>query len=379
MLSNWIGFDKLKEGLHLYLKRFSYKNTITSDLWTCFEEVSNKPVNEVMSYWTKQKGFPLLTIVEEEIENDKEHTNLHIKQEKFYNIDLKDTFEDYFWQIPITIKIDDELINFLLTKKEDFIKIKKNKFLKLNIEHSGFYRIDYSNNILEKIKNGIENKLSPTDRLCVLSDLFAQVTKRNKPIDTYFSVLMKYKNEKDYSVWSEISSTIRYLNNIIENEKYYSNFKNFVNSLYFDLYLELGWNKLENENPLNTLLRSLVISILAMTDNKTVIEDALNVDKSKLENDLKEIVEGIMIKYDENNKNFNDTLKIFQSMETNEIKDRALYSLCQTKNQKNIEYILGLVLTDEIRVQDIFKPFIGFSSNKLSRDLSWKVIIYLNF
>ena len=36
---------------------------MTEDLWDALGSASNKPVNEIMSTWTKQMGFPVLKVV----------------------------------------------------------------------------------------------------------------------------------------------------------------------------------------------------------------------------------------------------------------------------------------------------------------------------
>ena len=51
-----------RKGMNLYLTRHSYKNTMTEDLWTALEETSGKPIRALMSTWTKQKGFPVITV-----------------------------------------------------------------------------------------------------------------------------------------------------------------------------------------------------------------------------------------------------------------------------------------------------------------------------
>jgi aminopeptidase N len=54
MLHDYIGDDAFRAGLHNYLKEYSYKNTVTVDLWSHLAKAANKPVNEVMSSWTLQ-------------------------------------------------------------------------------------------------------------------------------------------------------------------------------------------------------------------------------------------------------------------------------------------------------------------------------------
>jgi len=62
MLYNYIGDDAFRKGMNLYLTRHSYKNAQTEDLWDALEEASNKPVRRLMSTWTLQKGFPVITV-----------------------------------------------------------------------------------------------------------------------------------------------------------------------------------------------------------------------------------------------------------------------------------------------------------------------------
>lgn len=45
-----------------YIKKYAYKNASTGDLWSTLSEVSGEPVEELMDSWTKQKGYPVLTV-----------------------------------------------------------------------------------------------------------------------------------------------------------------------------------------------------------------------------------------------------------------------------------------------------------------------------
>ncbi len=45
-----------------YLKRLSFGNARTEDLWESLGQASGKPVAEVMAGWTRQKGFPLVKV-----------------------------------------------------------------------------------------------------------------------------------------------------------------------------------------------------------------------------------------------------------------------------------------------------------------------------
>lgn len=63
MLHDYIGDDAFRKGLHNYLTEYSYKNTVTENLWSHLAKASNKPVNEVMSSWTLQMVCQRKTLI----------------------------------------------------------------------------------------------------------------------------------------------------------------------------------------------------------------------------------------------------------------------------------------------------------------------------
>lgn len=52
-----------KKGMNAYLSKHKYTNTFTEDLWEALGDASGKPVQRIMSTWTKQMGFPVLTVI----------------------------------------------------------------------------------------------------------------------------------------------------------------------------------------------------------------------------------------------------------------------------------------------------------------------------
>jgi puromycin-sensitive aminopeptidase len=45
-----------------YINRYEYKNAKTEDLWSVLSEVSGEPVKELMDSWTRQKGYPVVSV-----------------------------------------------------------------------------------------------------------------------------------------------------------------------------------------------------------------------------------------------------------------------------------------------------------------------------
>ena len=59
---HYIGNNNFKKSISLYLKKYKYKNTITSMLWECFDEVTKLKISILMNEWINFSGHPLLSI-----------------------------------------------------------------------------------------------------------------------------------------------------------------------------------------------------------------------------------------------------------------------------------------------------------------------------
>ena len=62
MLMHYIGIDNFRKSIATYLKKYMYKNTETSMLWECFDEITKLKISELMNEWVNFSGHPLLTI-----------------------------------------------------------------------------------------------------------------------------------------------------------------------------------------------------------------------------------------------------------------------------------------------------------------------------
>ena len=56
MLHEVLGHVAFARGLQLYMQHHAYGNTETRNLWASLEQVSDQPVQKIMSSWTEVKG-----------------------------------------------------------------------------------------------------------------------------------------------------------------------------------------------------------------------------------------------------------------------------------------------------------------------------------
>lgn len=62
MLAAFLGPEKMRDGLKVYLNRFLYGNTQADDLWKALSDVSGHDIKKMMDSWIMNPGYPLLSV-----------------------------------------------------------------------------------------------------------------------------------------------------------------------------------------------------------------------------------------------------------------------------------------------------------------------------
>ncbi|CAF4362628.1 unnamed protein product [Rotaria sp. Silwood2] len=136
-LHAYIGDEAFRNGLANYLAEYAYKNTITENLWSHLSQASKRPhLSDILSTWTKQMGYPLLNIKQEQKGNNR---LLPIEQTRFLADGTIDNNSK--WKIPISIctkSNPNESVHQLYMngeKEQEFLleKVSETDWIKLNL------------------------------------------------------------------------------------------------------------------------------------------------------------------------------------------------------------------------------------------------------
>jgi len=367
MLSDYIGEENFRNGLRYYLKKHSYNNTKTADLWDSFEKTSGKPVEKMMSTWTKQKGYPLITLFSHK-------SDLWLTQEKFFSnrIYRKEQNSKSLWQIPISYN---EKKIFFNKKK---IKLDYKIHSKINNEEKSFIRVHYNDEILNNIKKEIiENHISVIDRLGVIRDIFALTEGGYIKISEALEFCLCFKNETEYIVWSEIARGVNDIDKLITNKELEEKYQKYVLSLFSPLAKNIGFNKSQKENSNETFLRSLAISQAGFYDDKKIIKEAKiifnNRNLKPIDSDIRSAVYSIVAK-NGTYKDWQILKKMYLESEIQEEKNRCIRALTQFKDREIILKTLNFIISKDVRNQDASQFLAMIWKNKWAKDLTWKFI-----
>ncbi|XP_078080307.1 puromycin-sensitive aminopeptidase isoform X1 [Mustelus asterias] len=385
MLHNYIGDEDFRKGMNLYLTKFQNKNAATEDLWNCLEQASGKPINAVMSSWTKQMGFPLI-YVQERQEGD--NRVLKVFQKKFCAGGPYAGSDYLHWMVPISICTSEDVscdnMKVLLDQPEMTITVKNVKpdqWIKLNPGTVGFCRIQYSPTMLESLLPSIRNlALPPVDRLGLQNDLFSLARAGIIGTVEVLKVMEAFVNEPNYTVWSDLSCNLGTLSTLLYHTDFHEEMQEFIVDLFLHIGQKLGWDPKHNEGHLDALLRGLVLGKLGKAGHQPTIEEARRRFKDHVEGkqflpaDLRSPVYLTVLKHGDST-TLDAMLKLHNQADLQEEKVRIERLLGAISHPDLIQKVLTFAMSEEVRPQDTVFVLGGVSGGSLmGRKTAWKFV-----
>uniref|UniRef100_A0A1A9WA91 Puromycin-sensitive aminopeptidase n=1 Tax=Glossina brevipalpis TaxID=37001 RepID=A0A1A9WA91_9MUSC len=382
MLHDYIGEADFRKGMNIYLTRHQYKNTCTEDLWGALQEASSKPVAEVMSTWIKLKGFPVVSVEREQL--DSNSCLLRLEQTKF-TADGSKPEEDYTWVIPITISTskNPKFIASTFLMKEKCMEVivndvRPDEWIKINPGTVGYYRTRYSKRMLEKVMPAVKNmELPPLDRLGLINDMFAMVQAGQASTAEVLQLIDSYRNETNYTVWTAITNSLSNLYILISHTDLIDYFNKYGEKLYCPVAERLGWEARDNENHLDTLLRSLILSRLVSYRCKSVVTEAQRRFDDHANNvrpipaDLRPTCYKAVLQ-DGDETIFEKMLSLYRATDLHEEQDRISRALGCISNADLLKKVIDFAMSGEVRAQDSVFIIVAVAVNPKGRDIAWQ-------
>ena len=384
MIYFWIGAEKFKKGMQMYFKKHAYSNTQTEDLWKCFEDASGKPVEQVMSTWTKQMGFPVIDV--SVASQNSNSVTLNVSQKKFC-LSPSDEGSESLWQVPITITTSSNYSNaskehqsYILTSKSDQITVEgvgPNDWFKINPEFCGFYRVNYNQELLSKLIGAIENnQLNCFDRLNILNDVSAMAFTGQVSFATYFDMLKMFKDEKSYPVWKEIIKNMSTMTKLLwKDDATSKKFSQFKKDLFSNIMAYIGMEAKQGESHLDASLRTLLIT--ASNDDQ-VNQKCMDIMKNFFENSAPvdpEIRASVYEVYVSKGglEAYNNMVELHKKVDSMEEKTEIEIALGCVEGSECLELAQEYMMSSNVRDNEKYKILKGMATgSKLGRDKSWE-------
>lgn len=303
MISTYLGEDIFLEGVRRYLKKHAYGNTETSDLWDALADASGKNVEEVMAKWTKQIGYPVVTVTETD------SNTIHLKQNRFLRTgDIKPEEDQNLYPVFLGLRTKDGVDESLtLDKREADFKVPSTDFFKLNANHTSLYRTAYTPERLEKLGAAArEGLLSVEDRAGMIADTGALAMSGYGKTSGLLNLLKGLDTETEFVVWNEIVARLSSLQMawIFEDEKVRAGLEAFNRSLVSSKAHAMGWEFSDKDGHIEQQFKAMLFGNAGMSGDEVIIAAAKDMfnrfmdgDKSAIQPNIRGSVFGMALKY----------------------------------------------------------------------------------
>ncbi|RDA91051.1 hypothetical protein CP533_6116 [Ophiocordyceps camponoti-saundersi (nom. inval.)] len=369
MISVYLGEDTFLDGVRRYLKKHAYGNTQTGDLWAALSEASGKPVQDIMTAWTKKVGFPVVTVTED----DKAGT-FKVKQNRFLRTgDVKPDEDQVLYPIFLGLRTSDGVDTELaLTERETVLKLPRGDFFKLNANHSGIYRTSYTPERLEKLGRAArDGHLTVEDRAGMLADAGALATSGYQKTSGLLSLLQGFGSESEFVVWNEIISRLSAIQAawLFEDAALRNGLESLMRDLVSPKAQKLGWSFSDDDGHVEQQFKAMVFEAAGVNGDKAVIaacKDMLHRfasgDKAAIHPNIRRSVFGVAIKYGGKDE-YDMVMRLYQSSANSDERNTCLRCLGRSQDPELMKRTLGLLFTDEVKDQDVYMPVGGLRTH----------------
>ncbi|OJJ44518.1 hypothetical protein ASPZODRAFT_70994 [Penicilliopsis zonata CBS 506.65] len=377
MISKYMGEDVFIQGVRNYIHKHAYGNTQTGDLWAALADASGKPIEQVMDIWTKNVGFPVVTVSE-----NPAASSITVKQNRFLRTgDVRPEEDTTLYPVTLALRTKqgvDETA--MLTERETEFPVADLDFFKLNADHSGIYRTSYTPERLSKLGQAAKNGLlTVEDRAGMIADSGALAASGYQLTSGLLSLLKSFDSESEFVVWNEILTRLGNLRAawLFEDHQTRDALKAFQRSLVSAKAHELGWHFSADDDHILQQFKALMFGAAGMANDPVVVQAAQEMfarfaagDLDAIHPNIRGSVFSIVLK-NGGAKEYDIVLDRFRHAATSDEKTTALRCLGSAEDPALIQRTLALASSDEVKNQDIYLPLSGLRSHAAGVDARW--------
>ena len=277
-----LGEEAFRKGLQDYMAKHKYGNTVTLNLWDAWSSASGVAVGDLMSTWTEQCGYPVVTVTNTSWADDS--VTIELSQEWFLSDGSPTAEGDKIWTVPLIFggpalggggAVDGDGDGNVVLMRERTMSLKlpladgasanKEAWLKLNFGQGSMMVVAYNDDLLERLSAGVSGRSVPkADRAALLLDALALAKAGRMAPETLIKLLSASKNEDSAAAWEAIASVMSYLGKMMAADVVaYEKFTAFAANMIEAAIVPVGWDPRPDDQHRTRGLRATLISLLA--------------------------------------------------------------------------------------------------------------------
>ena len=360
MLELYLGAEVYRDGIRSYLKKHSYANTVTTDLWDALEEVSGQPVRALMNTWILQGGHPLVSL-----------ENGEISQQPFaYGTSHGESAIGTSWLTPVFTRSLEGGPSSRHLLGDTPLAISDAAPVVLNAGGWGVFRSRYGTGELAAIVGRLD-EFDELERATLMADSWAALLAGHITWSEFLSLAKGLGDQNEPAAWQSVATATSYVSRILDNDRREA-FTQVVRDLFTPQFDRLGWSAQDGESALTPQLRANVIGVLGTLGRDEAIRSrAVELfEANTMDGDLARSI--LRVVADQNRPGDYETyLERREAAATPQEEVRYLWALCEFSDER-IALDAAEKCFSTFRTQDAAIVLGQLSTNRVSGPAVWR-------
>jgi aminopeptidase N len=374
-VENYLGPETFRKGVHAYLSAHEYSNATAEDFWGAQTATSGKPVDKIMESMVAQPGEPLLTF------SEPANGTVPVSQRRFFLSPSIQPDAAQKWTIPVCFRAgSDKQDCEVLSPGDSSLKAPAASLFFANAGGKGYYRSAYPASVYAALVTNAETALSPTERISLTGDEWAQVRSNKATAGDYLDLVAALKADSSAEVLGNAFSGV---NSIYERvaatpaEK--AALTIWLRTTFAPEYAKLPPPS-DSDSPNTRELRSLFMSALgyyakdpAVLAQSRQITAKYLADPSSVDATLGQTALAVSARNGDAAL-FDQLQKIAETSTNPEIQEGSLRLLAEFEDPALVQRSLDYASSNKVRSQDALIQFAIPLQIDATRDAAWKYI-----
>ncbi|KAJ8317988.1 hypothetical protein KUTeg_003079 [Tegillarca granosa] len=227
MLESIMGKQKFFKGIEAYLKAFAWGNAKTENLWNKLGNIEDGlSVRDVMDTWTRQMGLPYINIVFDSKLNKATATQKRFLADKTTKFNENRSPYRYKWYVLLDYITSSSETGKVWIKKQETITfdipvnpiINKNAWIKFNREQTGFYRVNYPDDVWRNFASELNKNpeiMKDTDKSGLINDALNLARGGYLSYDIALEITTFLDKEYGYLPWKSAIEGLEYIEKML--------------------------------------------------------------------------------------------------------------------------------------------------------------------
>ena len=267
MFERWLGEDSFRNGVRRYIAKHADTSTTARDFLTSLSEAAKKDAARPFETFLDQAGTPEAGV---ELQCERGRPSLTVSVRRYLPLGSTGAAAAA-WMLPFCVRYEAGGREYsecsLLSDPRSVMPLSKAPacpdWVLPNAGGSGYYRVRYSEGILEKLLDRGAGKLSLAETVSLLDDVDAMVRAGSLAPARALAMVPRFAQAKERQVVSQAVKIARHAVGRAIPDALMPPAAKFIRTVFGDRARQLGWSPKENEDDDTRLLRRELVPFTA--------------------------------------------------------------------------------------------------------------------